>query len=199
MTTKKNLTIEQGASFEQVVRWETMPLKYRPISAIAQSGPVSITCPSHGAPNGWLAAVRDVKGMVELNAADNPPADNEFRPLTVIDANTVEFNEVSSASFKPYRSGGFLVYYTPKDLTGYTARMTIRDRIGGTALAELTSADSEILISTSNFTITIALSAVVTAAFAWTKGVYDLEMVSPTGVVTRIMAGNITLSKESTS
>lgn len=199
MTTKTNLTIKQGETFEQVVRWETQPLIYRPITGIARSAPVSITCPSHGVPNGWMVAVRDVVGMTELNAAENPPLDTDYRPATVIDANTIELNEVSSALFKAYRSGGALVYYTPKNLTGFTARMTIRDRIGGTVLAELTSADSEILINTANFTITVVIAPAVTAAFAWTKGVYDLEMVSPSGTVTRILSGNIHLSKEVTS
>lgn len=198
MTTRANLVIEQGETFEQVVRWESPPLKYRPITGIAQSAPISITCPNHAVPNGWKVAVIDVKGMTELNAA-NPPADEEFRAATVLDTNTVELNEVSSASFKAYRSGGSLVYYTPKDITGFTARMTVRDRIGGTALVELTSAADEIILDAANYTITLVLLPAVTAAFTWTKGVYDLEMVSPTGRVTRILSGSITLSKEVTS
>jgi hypothetical protein len=192
------MVIEQGETFEQVIRWESLPLKYRPITAMAQSSPIAITCPGHAIPNGWKAAVIDVKGMAELNAS-NPPTDDEFRSVTVLDSNSIEFNEISSASYKAYRSGGSLAYYTPKDITGYTARMTVRDRIGGTALAELTSAADEIIIDATNFTITLVLLPAVTAAFAWTKGVYDLEMVSPTGRVTRILAGNITLVKESTT
>jgi len=34
-------------------------------------------------------------------------------------------------------SGGYVVYYTPVNLVGYTARMTIKDKIGGTVLATL--------------------------------------------------------------
>jgi hypothetical protein len=199
MTTKANLTIEQGETFETVVRWETPPLKYKPISAMTQTAPVSITATGHAIPNGWRVAVVDAKGMTELNAASAPPADEELRAATVIDANTVEFNEVSAALFKAYKSGGYLAYYTPQDLTGYTARMTIRDRVGGTELVALTSADSEIIIDAAAFTITIAISAAATAAFTWTKGVYDLELVSSTGRVARILSGTVTLSKEVTS
>lgn len=199
MTTKANLTIEQGETFETVVRWETPPLKYKAISAMTKTAPISITATSHAIPNGWRVAVVDAVGMTELNAADSPPADDAFRAATVIDANTVEFNEVSAALFKTYKSGGYLAYYTPQDLTGYTARMTIRDRAGGTELVALTSADSEILLDVAAFTITLALSAAVTAAFTWTKGVYDLELVSSTGRVTRILSGTVTLSKEVTS
>lgn len=199
MTTKANLIIEQGETFETVVRWETPPLKYKPISAMSQTAPISITSTGHAIPNGWRAAVVDAKGMVELNAASAPPADEEFRAATVVDANTVEFNEVSAALFKAYKSGGYLAYYTPQDLTDYTARMTIRDRVGGTVLAALTSAGSEILLDVAAFTITIVISATATAAYTWTKGVYDLELVSPSGRVTRILSGTVTLSKEVTS
>lgn len=199
MATKANLTIEQGETFETVVRWEVPPLKYKPITAMTQTAPVSITATSHAIPNGWRTAVVDVVGMTELNAASAPPADEEFRAATVIDANTIEFNEISAALFKAYKSGGYLAYYTPQNLTGYTARMTIRDRVGGTVLSTLTSATNEILIDTAAFTITLTLSPATTAAFTWTKGVYDLELVSSTGRVTRILSGTVTLSKEVTS
>lgn len=199
MTTKANLTIEQGETFETVVRWEVPPLKYKAISAMAKTAPISITAAGHAIPNGWRAAVVDAVGMTELNAASAPPADEEFRAATVIDANTVEFNEVSAALFKAYKSGGYLAYYTPQDLTGYTARMTVRDRVGGTVLSTLTSATNEIVLDVAAFTITLTLSPAVTAAFTWTKGVYDLELVSSTGRVTRILSGTVTLSKEVTS
>lgn len=199
MTTKANLVIEQGETFETVVRWETPPLKYKPISAMTKTAPIGITATGHAIPNGWRVAVVDVVGMTELNAESAPPTDEEFRAATVIDANTIEFNEVSAALFKAYKSGGYLAYYTPQDLTGYTARMTVRDRVGGTELVALTSTDSEIILDTAAFTITLTLAAAVTAAFTWTKGVYDLELVSSTGRVTRILSGTITLSKEVTS
>ena len=128
--TAEDLVIEQGKTFQRVVRWETTPAVYKAITAIPQSAPVTLTVPGHGIPDGWKAAVIDVKGMVEVNALSSPPSSKDFRRVTVVDADTVQFNEISAASFKPYRSGGYLVYFTPVTLTGFTARMTIKDRIG---------------------------------------------------------------------
>jgi len=195
----ENLIVEQGATFEKVIRWETTPIIYKPITAMTQAAPIAITVPNHGAPNGWRAAVVDAKGMVELNAADIASIDDAMHLVTVLDTNTIEFNDVSSLAFKAYKGSGALAYFTPAALTGYTARMTVRDRIGGTQLSSLTSGTGEITIDTANFTITLVLTPTTTAAFTWKKGVYDLEMVSPSGRVTRILSGSITLSKEVTS
>jgi hypothetical protein len=76
--------------------------------------------------------------------------------------------------------------------------MTIKDRIGGAILQALVS-PTDIVIDNVNHTITVTLTAVVTAGWTWTTGVYDLEMVSPTGVVTKIYKGTITVTKEATT
>lgn len=197
--TAEDLVIEQGKTFQRVVRWETTPAVYKAITAIPQSAPVTLTVPGHGIPDGWKAAVIDVKGMVEVNALSSPPSSKDFRRVTVVDADTVQFNEISAASFKPYRSGGYLVYFTPVTLTGFTARMTIKDRIGGAVLAALTTENGGISVDTSAKTISLLISATATAGYTWTKGVYDLELISATGVVTALLAGAITLTKEVTT
>ena len=38
-----------------------------------------------------------------------------------------------------------------------------------------------------------------TAAFTWTKGVYDLEMVSAAGVVTDLLYGKVAVEQEVTT
>ena len=88
------------------------------------------------------------------------------------------------------------------NVTGYTARMTIKDRVGGTVLETLVIAAAGatgIVIDTANFTTTLTITATDTALLTFGKAVYDLEMVSPTGVVTAILAGAVTLSKEVTT
>lgn len=197
--TAEDLVIEQGKTFQRVVRWETTPLVYRPITAIPQSAPATLTVPAHDIPDGWRAAVSDVKGMTEINAGSNPPDQRDFRRVTVVDANTVQFNEVSAASFRAYRSGGYLVYFTPVTLTGFVGRMTIRDRIGGTVLVSLTTANGGVVVDAASKTILLVITAAATAAFAWSKGVYDLEMESAGGVVTALLSGAITVTKEVTT
>lgn len=87
----------------------------------------------------------------------------------------------------------------PVDITGYTARMQIRASVTDpTVLLELTTEDGLIILGTTDGKITLFLDAVTTAAITWDRGVYDLELVSPTGYVTRLLKGNITIDKEVT-
>ena len=198
MATKLNLTIRQGETFTRIIRWETLPYIYKAITAIQQSAPARLTAVAHGLKSGWRAAVVSVKGMRQINAQNDPPRDGEFKPVTVVDVDTVTFNSVNSAEYSAYSSGGYLMFYTPVDMTGYTARLTIKDRIGGTVLLQLVS-PTDIVIDNTEHTITVTVTATATAALAFTKGVYDMEMVSPTGVVTTIFSGSVVVTKEVTT
>lgn len=198
---KLNLVIRQGETFLRVIRWETPPFVYKAITAITKAAPVSITATGHGLATGWRVAVVSAGGMEQINAPNSPPRDSDFEQCTVGDANTITLNRVNSTEYDTYTSGGYLQFYTPVDLVGYTARMDIKNRIGGTELASITSGapDNRIVLDNVNHTITITISAADTAAFTWTKGYYDLEMVSPTGVVTTIFSGTVTLTREVTT
>lgn len=197
--TTENLTVQQGKTFSQLVRWETSPIIYKPITAITKAAPVGITCTAHGIPDGWNVAVVSVKGMTQINASALPPKAKDYHKATVVNTNTVELNDVNSADYSTYTSGGYLQFNTPVDLTGFTARMTVRNKVGGTELLSLTTENLKLVIDPVAYTIKLILSATETAALTWTKGVYDLEMVSPTGFVTAILSGSITVTKEVTT
>jgi hypothetical protein len=201
MTTKLNLTIRQGETFLRTIRWESPPFIYKAITAITAAAPVAITAAGHGLATGWRVAVVSAKGMKEINARNTPPRDTDYHQVTVTGADAITINDINSADYTAYTSGGYLQFYTPVDLTAYSARLTIRDRIGGTVLAELTSGlpDNRIALDNANHTITITISATDTAAFAFTKGVYDLEMVSGSGAVTTIYSGNVVVTREVTT
>ncbi len=88
---------------------------------------------------------------------------------------------------------------TPADLTGYTARMQIRAEVESTAvLIDLTIANGRIEITAAEGRIDITISAVDTAAMDFDVGVYDLELVSGSGEVMRVVQGKVTLSREVT-
>lgn len=199
MAATKDFVIEQGKTFSQVVRWEAPPIIYKAITAVSQTAPVSITSASHGIPNGWRVAVVSVKGMTQINASSVPPKDKDYYVATVKDVNTIELNEINAADYKAYVSGGYLQFNTPVDLTGYTARMSIKDKVGGTELLRLDDTNNRILINNSDKTIRLVADATTTAALTWKKGVYDLELVSPGGVVTALLTGTVTVSKEVTT
>lgn len=197
---KQNLPIIQGATFSQTVRWETLPFMFAAISAISNTAPVRITTTgAHGILDGWRVAVVDAEGLTELNAANNPPKTSDFHQATVVDTTHIEFNPISAAGFEAYTSDGYLQWYTPHDLTGYTARMAIKNKVGGTVLLSLTTENDGIVINASAKTITLEITATATAALTWTSGTYDLELISPTGVVTSLMTGSVSVTKEVTT
>ena len=89
---------------------------------------------------------------------------------------------------------------TPVNLSGYSARMQVRDGFdGGSAIVNLTSGTGITLGGTAG-TIVVALTATQTAAIDATPSgqyVYDLELVSGS-TVTRLIEGNFLVSPEVT-
>ena len=87
----------------------------------------------------------------------------------------------------------------PVDLTGYTAKMQVRQSPqSGTVLLELSTSNGRITLGGAAGTITLVLTAATTAAIAWRRGVYDIELTSGDGTVTRLLEGEIQVSKEVT-
>lgn len=205
MAKELDLTILQGKTFIDVLRWETDPIVRKSITAIDLStGCPRLTVAGHGLPTGWNVAVYNVAQPKDVNAKNNPPRDSDYTPATVIDANTLELNKISAAGWKPYTSGGFVQWNTPKDLTGHTLRMKIKDRVGGTVLASTEAADNPLNVITITIdnalkTITRKILATATDDFTFRTGVYDVEAVSPTGDVTLMLFGAVKLTKEVTT
>lgn len=86
------------------------------------------------------------------------------------------------------------------DLSGYTARMSIkRSASDALDLLELTTANNRIIITGATGLVTLVLTAAETTALEYARGVYDLELISATGVVMRVCEGSITVSAEVTA
>lgn len=87
---------------------------------------------------------------------------------------------------------------TAVNITGYTARLQIRKTHKSTsAVVSLTQA-SGLTLGGSAGTIQIVISATATAALTARRYVYDLELVSSSGVVTRVLEGAFELTPEVT-
>lgn len=196
-----DIELQRGKTFVLSLRWETETWLYAAIAIIAQRAPVSITSAAHTIPDGWEVAVVDAKGLTQLNASSNPPKKSDMRRATVVSATQIEFNDTSSAAFgKHTQSTGYLAWRTPQSLLGHSARMQIKDRIGGTVLASLTSAPGGgILLDDAGKVIEITVTAEQSEAFAWASGVYDLELVSAAGKVTALAEGAVTVAGEVTT
>ena len=93
-----------------------------------------------------------------------------------------------------YKESGVAV-----NLTGYTARMQVRSTLeSATTVVELTTANGRIALGGAAGTITLTISATDTAALTAGRGVYDLELVSGSGIVTRLLQGVATISRNVT-
>jgi hypothetical protein len=86
----------------------------------------------------------------------------------------------------------------PVNLGGYTARMQVRQRfVSPTTVLSLTTG-SGITLGGALGTITLLASASTTAQIATGEYLYDLELVSGGGVVTRLLQGLFTVNAEVT-
>ena len=87
---------------------------------------------------------------------------------------------------------------TPFNLTDYISRLQMRENYGEPILIELTTAGGGIVLGGMAGTVVATLTHVATAALTWTKAVYDWEIESPSGVVTRLRRGDVNVIREIT-
>jgi hypothetical protein len=81
----------------------------------------------------------------------------------------------------------------PLNLTGYSAKMQVRkDFNSSTTIIELSTANGRILLGGSLGTVTLTLTATETFGIA-RSGIYDLEIVSPSNVESRVIEGEFRL------
>lgn len=191
----KPIVISKGATYTHVLRWESSIARaYAPITGVTQAGPVVITSPGHGIPDGWrLDRITGIKGTTQLNThrlvngVHSRTAMGRRYPdgfiATVLTSNTIAISAVNSSDFGAYVSGGMIEYDPPVNLTGYTARLQVRASVESSdILLELTDT-SGIAINNAAKTITLNITATATAALTFASGVTSLEMTDSSGVV----------------
>lgn len=106
---------------------------------------------------------------------------------------------VDTSRYNTYVSGGEMLYHPPVNLTSYTARMQIRETVETTTtLVELTTENGGITLGGAAGTITLLIAATATDDLDFETAVYDLELISGSGVVTRLLYGDVTLVSEVT-
>jgi len=187
-----DITIQQGATFEKTIHWYGGGKICHEVSGITTGCPTRLTVTAHGLPSGDTPVYLDARGARELDTKD------EEILASYIDANTfsVPINTLGRAYSAPFVA---MHYYAPKNLISYTARMQIRESVDDpTEILELTSVAGDIVLTTANAAIAVTISATATAALDFSEAVYDLELISDSGVVTRLMQGKVFLSDEVT-
>lgn len=84
-------------------------------------------------------------------------------------------------------------------LENWAARMHIRSKVSDpNPLLELTTENGAIVLGGEVGEIRLYLTDSQTSAFTWARGIYQLELVSPTGRVTRLLKGKVLLDSEVT-
>lgn len=171
----QDLYLQQGKTQPLVLRCETVPIVYKTISAIQKSAPVRMTLNNTtGLLDGWRVAVTGVK---DIDTEANKVKDKDYHAVTLIDATTVEINDINAVGFKTYTSGGVLQFNTLLDLAGYDARLEIRNKKNGdTVLYTMTVTNKLIAIDNATKTVTLYFDAVPLSDLTWKKGYYELEL-----------------------
>jgi hypothetical protein len=78
------------------------------------------------------------------------------------------------------------------DLGGGVARLTVRNRVGGTALVTMDSALlGGIVLDNTAKTLVYTFAAADTAGYTWTTGVFELEFEDANGVVITLERGTV--------
>ena len=93
-----------------------------------------------------------------------------------------------------------LTVFVPFDLTGYSASMQIRRTIDS-ATPQITLTDSNGRIEIQSASVANAIRLTLSpeeTALVETDGVYDIEIEDTSGVVSRILKGTVTLSRQVT-
>jgi hypothetical protein len=111
---------------------------------------------------------------------------------------TIEQGATLRRSFV-YKTGPSVAEATPVDLTNYTARSQVRPTFSSSTLwAEWTTEDGGLTLHGATGKIDMYSSAELTENMPAATGVWDIELVSPTGDVIRMLEGPAVITPEVT-
>jgi hypothetical protein len=191
---KLNITIEQGATFSLGFNWYGAGKICKLIENLTPGCPTLVTITGHGLPSlsPTPVYISHVQGATRANNTKVPVK------ATYVDANS--FYVGADTVDQTYKANtGLVTWFAATDLTGYIARMHIRESIDdATPVDDLTSAGGDITLSAPDGRIVVTIEDTVTATYEFDEAVYDLEVEDTNGVTTRLLYGTVTLSKEVT-
>ena len=198
MTARYDFTIRHGETFNPVILYAQPTFVVKAVTGITKSGRAVVTS-THGLTRDWPVYVTAVVGMDHLNhrSADLRVPSKAYL-ARYVSASSLML-EVDSSRMGTYESGGELLYHPPVDLTGYTARLQVRETLAATTtLVSLTTENGGITLGGTAGTIELLIAPADTDDLTATRAVYDLEVISAAGKVTAILEGSIVLGMEVT-
>jgi len=193
----EDLVIYQGAQFQHAWHWYGGGKVVKAIEDLTPGCPTVIQITGHGLPSTSKTPVLidDVKGAHNVNVGKDK-CDAVLATYIDVDNFSVEANTQN----QKYKAGtGCVIYYLPSNLTGWIARMQIRERINDTTpIVDLTSGAGDIVINVTDARITVTVATAVTETLDFAQAVYDLELVDPSGEAVNIAMGKVSLVKNVT-
>lgn len=178
MSQQLDITIQQGKTFNQAFKVADEELVYKPITSLISTAPVRLKVVDHGLVDNWPILINCVKNPVQLNTEYPVVA-------SVIDQDTIEVNKLVICCDRPYQGQGVIIFNKPCDLTGFTARASIRPAINS---SKVLYEWSQVIVDTLQHAFILTIPADITATFNWSKAIYDLEAISPNGEVFSIIS-----------
>lgn len=193
LTPQFRLHIEQGVNFEHTFQWLAGGVFMAPIEHIEEGYPTVATVTAHGlnSVSAHPVIISGVEGCDALNSSNS-----DIALCSRISADT--FSIPLSAVGQVWEEGtGEITYHMPTDMTGYTARCVIRKNwFSDTVIHELTTENGGITLVLADGSIQLTIPKASTAAFTFTHGVYDVDMIASSGDEIRVFKGPVTLHRE---
>lgn len=156
---------------------------YPPIAGIVEDAPLRLSVPAHGLPGDWPVWPEKVIGWSALNLDRTREAGRLAR---VIDADTIEFNELTANGERI--TGGRLAYRLPIDLAGCRAELVISPA-GLAPIVFSTTAGG--LSITGLGRLLLEIAADQSAGFAWESAPYALRITWSDGSEQEYLRGRV--------
>ena len=182
-----DLPLVRGATNRKPL-WLMQPQFVSPSPAITEihrTAPLRMTVPGHGLPGTWPVWIRGVAGGGSLN---REPGREAFYMPDVIDANTLEFNNLDGVDSRA--TGGRITYQLPVDLTGCSGRLLL---CGPGHQLELTTNNGGLVVEGLGQMI-IVLTVEQSNAITWQRGTYELMLTMSDGEVIPWLSGDVIVS-----
>lgn len=190
-----HLPMAQGTDWATTFNWYGGGKFLAPIEEIDPGYPTRIRVTSHLLPtvSSTPIIISGVIGMEILNSKDTGVelCDREDADYFTVPISTVAKEWVLGT--------GEITYWQPTNITSYTARCHLRKKwYSTTYLQELTTENGGIVLTANDASIQLQLTAVQTAALDFDTCYFQVEMISPGGIVARVAQGSITMDREIT-
>lgn len=191
---KYDIEVNPGKTFNRTFFFAGGTVIYREILEILNRTPLTLSIQPHNlAGDVWPLKIESVKCPFEMNTPD-------IIMGNLLTDEMIQINGVNASRWKDYTGGGYIAFQEQIDLTEWTFRGQIRDKVGGNLLFSWSSDGSvDGIIEKDISKFTLKLSPEQTEAFTFTRAVYDIEAINLLGEVYPIInTSTITIKEDVT-